>query len=115
MSCEICGAKWSSLQFPADPDSIVEPEAPPPNCLPSISLPRILSGNDRERQRPQKFVRLTRPPAGSSVRQRELLPPLLPLQEEVPEGAPANGASLVRSPLGSPPANPSNVELKTNV
>lgn len=78
----------------ADPDSIVEPETAPPNCLPSISLPRILSGNDRPRN--QTFVRLERPPAGSSVKQRELLPPPPPPHEAVPEGAPAHGASLVR-------------------
>lgn len=79
----------------ADPDSIVEPETSPPNCLPSISLPRILSGNDRPRN--QTFVRLERPLAGSSVKQRELLPPPPPPHEPVPEGAPAHGASLVRS------------------
>jgi len=82
----------------ADPDSIVEPETAPPNCLPSISLPRILSGNDRPRN--QTFVRLERPPAGSSVKQRELLPPPPPPHEAVPEGAPAHGASLVSTPSG---------------
>ena len=88
-----------SVQSPSNADEDLLPEpAMSPNCLPGLSLPslpRVFSSRDKPH--PQRIVPLLRPTAGSSVR-KELLPPPPLVNDPVPEGSPAHGASLA-SPL----------------
>lgn len=90
-------------------DDLVEPDEPPPNCLPGFGLPRVFSGGDSGTKQ-HKFVRLTRPPAGSSLGPKDLLPPPPPPHESVPEGHPAPGASLEPTASGLHPAPVQNWE-----